>query len=68
MTALLKYLDLESWGYSSTPYVFVNVYYQELIIEERESNCAMGYQKCGPKVHRLRLSLQERGVDTVCMY
>jgi len=21
-------------------------------MEERVSNCAMGYQKCGPKVHR----------------
>jgi len=33
---------------------------QELIIEERVSNCAMGYQKCGPKVYGLPLSLQER--------
>ena len=31
---------------------FVYTYLQELIIEERVSNCAMGYQKCGPKVHR----------------
>jgi len=30
--------------------------YQQLIIEERVSNCAMGYQKCGPKVHRFPLS------------
>ena len=35
-------------------------YYQEYIIEERVSNFAMGYQKCGPKVHRLPVSLQER--------
>ena len=33
-----------------------------LIIEERVSNFAMGCQKCGPKVHRLTLSLQT-GVD-----
>jgi len=37
----------------------VDPYYQELIIEERVSNFAMGYQKCGPKVHRLPFSLQE---------